>query len=51
MLDITVSPCSVDNNNIQKIDEILSIKYNNKKFITRTRIIGFKSRTNYDDMG
>lgn len=47
MLTIVAGPCSIDKKNICEVEEILSIKINNKKIIAGTRAVGLKSRTEY----
>lgn len=51
MLTIIAGPCSVDDNNIDEIEEILDIKVDGKKVISGTRIVGLKSRTICDNNG
>ena len=51
MLKIIAGPCSVDLSNIKQVEEILSIEVNGKKAIAGTRVVGLKSRTNYNPNG
>ncbi len=53
MTNITIiaGPCSVDKNNLNEVDEILSIKINQKKAIAGTRVVGLKSRTILEKSG
>lgn len=51
MLNIIAGPCSVDKNNIDEVEEILSIEINGKKAIAGTRVVGLKSRTSFDSTG
>lgn len=50
-ITIIAGPCSVDKNNLHEVDEILSIKINNKKAIAGTRVVGLKSRTILETSG
>lgn len=51
MLKIIAGPCSVDENNINEVEEILNIKINGKRAIAGTRVVGLKSRTTCNDSG
>ena len=51
MLSIIAGPCSVDEKNINEVEEILNIEINGKKAIAGTRVVGLKSRTNLDSSG
>lgn len=48
-LKIIAGPCSVDEKNYQQIREILQIKVNGKRAVWGVRVVGLKSRTNFED--
>jgi 3-deoxy-D-arabino-heptulosonate 7-phosphate (DAHP) synthase len=48
---IIAGPCSIDKENIKEIYEIAEIKVNGSYAIWGTRIVGLKSRTNFNSSG
>lgn len=46
-LKIIAGPCSINRENIKEIFKIAEIRVNNKPAVWGTRIVGLKSRTNY----
>ena len=51
MLTIIAGPCSIGDNNLHEVEEILSFKINGKKAVAGTRVVGLKSRTAYNNQG
>lgn len=51
MFSIIAGPCSIDLNNFEEIEKILSIEINGKMAIAGTRVVGLKSRTAFDKTG
>ncbi|MBR2141397.1 MAG: hypothetical protein IJ853_03490 [Rickettsiales bacterium] len=50
-VNIIAGPCSVNENSIDEIEEILSIEVNGRRVVNGTRIVGLKSRTFYNSDG
>lgn len=48
---IIAGPCSVDNNNIDDIEDILNIQINNQRAVAGVRVVGLKSRTSFNENG
>jgi len=48
---IIAGPCSVDENNINDIIDIINLKINNKRVISGVRVVGLKSRTSLNISG
>ena len=51
MLSIIAGPCSVNEDNINEVEEILNIKINGKRAVSGTRVVGLKSRTVLENDG
>lgn len=51
LVKIIAGPCSINKNNINDIYKIAEIKINNQHAIWGTRIVGLKSRTNFNKKG
>lgn len=50
-LKIIAGPCSIDNDNLDDIYEIADLQLNKKYIVWGTRVVGLKSRTNFNPYG